>query len=308
MSGILDLEKFLDTEGLTRGRFDALIRLKIALKGTDFIRSKNICLEAMEIASLLQNPLLEATAQRHLANVHWRMGDNLAAQELFVKCLKAFQELRNDEGIAHAYTGLGIVHGTLKDAANALHFFEKALAHAKLVNDEIMLAHIYGNIGNIHRLLEDYISALRYFAKALAMYRELDEDGKHGVSNMLNSIAGVLVYQKEYDNAIKHLEEALRLDEEIDDKRGRAVWLMNLGITYFKAGNNEKALEYLHRSLEHDSSRNAGAYLYMAHEQLSLVYMAMGDTRKSMEHMELYNNFHVEENRMELNRNARKII
>lgn len=308
MSEIEDLEKFLATEGHTEKRFDALIQLKVALKGTDFARAKCVCIEAVEIATELQEPLLKVNAQRHLANVLWRMGENVKAQELFAACLITFKELKNDEGLAHVYSGLGIVHGTLKDTANALHFFEKALTHAKLGNDEVLLAHIHGNIGNIHRLLEDYISALRYFAKALAMYRELDEEGKHGVANMLNSIAGVLVYQEEYDNAIKHLEEAQSIDEEIGDRRGIAVWLMNLGITYFKAGQHEKALEQLHRSLEYDGSHNAGTYLYMVHEQLSLVYMAIGDTVKSVEHLELYDSFRVEENRMELNRNARKII
>jgi len=171
MKSITELEQFLSQEGATKERVEALLQLKVALKGTDFIRAKAVSVEAIELATTLQDPLLKARAQRHLANVLWRMGENLAAQELFAECLETFQEFKDDEGIANVYSGLGIVHGTLKDAANALHFFEKALAHAKLGNDEVLLAHVYGNIGNIHRMLEDYISALRYFAKALAMYR-----------------------------------------------------------------------------------------------------------------------------------------
>jgi len=308
MSEMEELKAFLATEGRTVARVHALINLKIALKGHDFSKGLALCTEALELAQSFEEPLLIALAQRHLANVYWRMGDMVKGQAYFAESLAIFQQHNDASGMAHVYCGLGIIHGTMNDAANALDFFEKGIVAAKRNGEELLLAHLYGNIGNVHIKLEDHISALRYFAKALSMYRELDDEGKGGVANMLGSIAGVLVHQGEYDNAIDHMRQALEIDQRIGDERSMPVRFLNLGITYFKAGQLEQALEYLHRSLELAADQHSNSYAFMVHKELSEVYAAMGNPTKAMEHLDIYDSYQVAEQRMTLSTKAKSLI
>lgn len=308
METVEELEAILATDCPPIERINALVKLKTRLRGRDFSRSHALCTEAVELASAIDEPLLEAHARRHLGSTLWRMGRSTEAQEELAKSLRIFQEHRCDEGLAHAYCTLGIVHGTLNDVANALDFFEKSLAAAHRWGDEATEAHTVGNIGTVHFKLEDYPTALRFFARSLAISRNLGEEGLPGVSNMLGSIAGVLVIQGEYDKAIEHLEDAISIDRITEDLRGTATRLLNLGITYAKKEEYDTALGYLKQSFDLGRKNHFRALEHMLHEHFAEVYRALGDHGKALEHMEKYNELMIEQQRMEVSRKADSLL
>jgi len=308
MRTIEELEVLLTTEIPPIQRIKTLLEIKNQLRGRDFDRGRALCAEAVQLAIEEQEPLLEADARRHLGTMLWRMGRNTEAQEELAASLKISQERSWHEGITHAYCVLGIVHGSIHDSANALVFFENALKAMAKWDDELMEAHILGNIGQVHFIVGDYPSALKYMAKSLAISRQLGPEGLSGVANMLSAIAGVLVEQGEYENALAHLHEGLRIDQETDDHRGTASKLLNLGITYFKAGEGVKALEYLNRSLELGRKIHYRATEHMVHEHLAEVYKSIGDHEKALEHMRMYHELMVEQQRTEVRRKADSLL
>ncbi len=304
---VAELEVLLLTQLEAKARINVLLNLNEALGSTDFLRSLLVCQEALELAESTDDMALLAEVLRRLGNAQWKSGDNEGAQETYARCLVIYDELGDFDGLSNSYCGLGIVHGTLKDSANALDFFEKGAAAAKRAGNDVMLAHNLGNIGHIYANIEDYITALKYFAKALGIDRELGEEGKQGVSNMLGAIAGVMVFQGEYDGAIDKLEEALLIDEELGNTRGTAVTLMNLGITYRKAGKFPEAISYLNRALAYAEKIHFGSILPQMHEQIAETYEIIGDAEEALSHLRKYNEFQLVEKRLSIQRKLQEI-
>jgi len=290
------------------GRFKALLALNTALGNTDYLKSVGICREAVSIATALGEAPLMASAHNALGNVLWKTGKNEEAQEHYAISLSLYLELKDFEGQARAYCGLGIVHGSINDAANALEFFEKGVTAATKANDDVMLAHNLGNIGHVYSNIGDYATAVKYFAKALAIDRELGAEGRQGVSNMLGAIAGVMVFQGEYDGAIEKLEECLRIDEEIANWRGMAVSLMNMGITYRKADRFAESIAYLNRALAYAEKIHLGSLMPQLYQQLAETNEIIGDTDEAFRCLRKYNEYEVAEKRLHLQRNAGSII
>jgi tetratricopeptide (TPR) repeat protein len=304
---VAELEVLLLSELDVKARIKALLALNEALGSSDFLRALMVCQEALQLAESADDKVLLAGALRKLGDVQWKSGDNESAQGSYARCLVIYDELGDFDGLSNSYCGLGIVHGTLKDSANALDFFEKGAAAAKRAGNDVMLAHNLGNIGHIYANIEDYITALKYFAKALGIDRELGDEGKQGVSNMLGAIAGVMVFQGEYEGAIEKLEESLKIDEELGNRRGTAVTLMNLGITYRKAGKFAEAISYFNRALAFAEKIHFGSVLPQMHEQIAETYEAIGDREEAMYHIRKYNEFQVVEKRLNIQRKLQEI-
>lgn len=66
---------------------------------------------------------------------------------------------------------------------------------------------------------------------------------------LLNLIGLCFYYQSEFDQALGHYKESLKLTEKIKDKEGEAVNLCNIGLVYAKKGELDKALEYYNQAL-----------------------------------------------------------
>lgn len=305
--GIEEFEARLATLSEDKERVSVLLAMNRQLGSTDFLRSRKICEEAVSLAKHLDEPALQAKAHDDLANVLWKMGDNVEAQKHYHEGIRIFGQLGNYEGLSNAYCGLGIAHGSLDDSANALEYFEKGAAAAEKAGSDVMLAHNIGNQGHVYAGLEDYITALKLFARAMAINRELGEEGLQGVSNMLGAIAGVMVFQGEYDNAIAKLEESMTIDERIGNLRGKVVTLMNLGITHFRSERLPEAITYLNRSLALAEKIHFGAFKPLVHQHLAEVYEAIGDTEEALEHLKLYHDFEKAEKRLQVQRNASNV-
>lgn len=69
-------------------------------------------------------------------------------------------------------------------------------------------------------------------------------------SNILRAIGSEAYYLGKFDDSFKHLSEALYVDEELKDIRGKATDLNNIGMVYQQWGKLEKALEYYQKALE----------------------------------------------------------
>jgi serine/threonine protein kinase/tetratricopeptide (TPR) repeat protein len=88
--------------------------------------------------------------------------------------------------------------------------------------------------------------------------RELDEalrlyrdlGNREGEATVLNAIGVVYNRQNDYEKAIEYYRASIKIKEELDDKRGIAASLGNLGLVYEIVGKRDQALEVLNRSLE----------------------------------------------------------
>jgi len=106
-----------------------------------------------------------------------------------------------------------------------------------------------------------YHEAFRYANSVISLSDQLlsSDNVKYSDSLLLNKKAtafnniGVLCKEQgDYVNALDNLSKALKIDEEINDKAGKAKRYGNLGVVYMNKGDYSNALDYFNKSLKID--------------------------------------------------------
>ena len=91
--------------------------------------------------------------------------------------------------------------------------------------------------------------------KALKYYLKslkIDENlnDKKGIAHSLNNIGSIYKDQGDITKGLEYYHKSLKIREEIKDKKGIAIALNNIGIIYKNQGDAQKGLEYYHKSLK----------------------------------------------------------
>lgn len=123
----------------------------------------------------------------------------------------------------------------------------EALSSATSLQYQKGIASGYNNLGVCHAIQGKYTIALDYFFKAL---RIREEETKETVeaSKTLNNIAGIFLFQKEYDKAIEYSERSLKNLQKANDQSGVGTALVSLGMVYAQKLDTTQALRYFRQS------------------------------------------------------------
>jgi tetratricopeptide (TPR) repeat protein len=107
------------------------------------------------------------------------------------------------------------------------------------------------NLGNVCYSLSQYDRALTSYAAILELTRKVREkDALYGKSAALGNIGLIYRAKGDLDNALKHMKEALKIDQKIGNKREEAGGLGNIGMFYSAKGDLDNALKYLTQALQ----------------------------------------------------------
>lgn len=201
-----------------------------------------------------------ASALNNIGYLATNHGDVSKALIFYQKSLKIQEEIRNKSGIANTLNNIGIIfnnQGDLPKALDCYHkslkIFEEILTQSK--NPEEIkdlkkgISYSLGNIGQIYLTQGEVSKTLDFYFRALKIREEL-KDIK-GISQSFNNIGFAFYYNGDpacksskenciKESKIKALEyflKSLKLREEINDKRGIAVSLSNIGGVYADLGD-----------------------------------------------------------------------
>jgi len=191
---------------------------------------------------------LAAKAESAMADRH----DILAGQ---FRCLEA--QLFSRSGDYHQ----ALASSRLAASLLAPHGESSELGQAFLLSGKMLVA-----MGN-------YRESETAFRDAESLFRRCDDmAGRLDASNLL---ARIYFIRAEYKNAIRYLLEAIKLADQLGDRRKLAYLWGNLGRVYTMLGNFKKAAESLQLNLE--ISGDLGDNAEKAKALMSLGYLAMQD-------------------------------
>jgi signal transduction histidine kinase len=174
---------------------------------------------------------------------------------------------------------LELSHKYLKSSA------EKAIEHVKLAYeladtlDEAKQIQASINLGSICYNQSEHQVAIRYHSQALQ--NELIENFPEDKAESLNRIGASYWILSEYDLALEHFENSLKVWKQLDNKMKMSDLYNNIGLVYAHLSDYQNALKYLFKSLEHyenmdDEYGSAGTYT-----NIGLIYMNLGDNDRS---------------------------
>ncbi len=207
---------------------------------------------------------------------------------------------------------------------SAISYFEQAIRTAEKKGDNNMVGKSLDNIGTSYIVLGNNTEALRYFLMALKVWEQVDSKSGRGscLSNIarmysalgnkekaLNYINQSIALQKGcgdiqsivhcYMNAVSIFNamdndsaaiavctEAIRLADSAGQRSELTLMLIDRGMSYFHAGDYDNAFADYMKCLEPPVDRTAPSIIAQAHIGLGEVWMARGNARKSIPHLE----------------------
>ena len=248
-----------------------------------------------------------ARSLNNIGFIHFNQGDIPRALECYNKSLKIREEIDDKEGIATSYLNIGNVYNVQGDFPKALDWFHKSLKIFEDINDKKRIALLLTNIGALYKdqgiaffqtsTKEEYfIKALEYFNRSLNIQKEIGD--KEGIARSFSNIGFIYDKQAEREqnpdsvsSKFKMILEwnlkALKIWEEIGDKKGIASSMFNIGGIYLKQLDSplekknaisllNRAEEYCKSSLKLAKELNYPEHIRNASERLSSIYKIMG--------------------------------
>ena len=213
---------------------------------TDGFKSLDYARQAFEIAKKLRDSSATARSQKNIGNAYFRLKNFNRAPVYLQQALSGYQQLKNKPGEADVLNMLAAVY-IEENPDKAQDYIDKAL---KISQDEKYapgIATAYQNQGNYYAVKDDD-KALNAYQKALEVPADSSKN-LYQEAEIHRSLGDYQKKKREYDKAIEHYQNELKIRDQVGDKVGLTENLKNVGLVYQRyKKDDEKALEYLFQS------------------------------------------------------------
>lgn len=206
-----------------------------------------------------------------------------AGLQCYKKVLKYRRTIQDTAKIADVLNNIGVVNYYKGNYNSAM---ENLLEAAELFDQKGLknrAAGLYGNIAMIYNEMGNYKKAIDYNRKALTNYYQLED--YHGQTGLLINMANIYKNIDSLEQSIKYSREALLLAKEKGFIPFISLAYSNLGLAYEKKGYNEKAIDFIKRSLEIDSSQGSVQKQAKNHRILGGLYRKQSEYNKALFHL-----------------------
>lgn len=229
------------------------------------------------------------------------------------------------KGLAKTYGSIGIIFSEQSNYANALKFYLKSVKIYEDLSDDEKSAKLYNNIGIVYKSQGEDFKALEYLVKAQKIQEKLkDASIGITLTNIANCYLNQKSFDKAFDyynqakssldnypnpralgewynnfglffkatnttsKAIENWNQAIKTFQSIDDKFGITDTYIYLSQLYFDKGNYPEALQFANKSLTLSKEINVLEQIVLSEKLLSDIYSKTGNANLALEHYKLY--------------------
>lgn len=174
-------------------------------------------------------------------------GDIFMARKMYREAVEAYSE--GNTGSAVLVNKIGIAHHQMLQLDNARKQYERAIKMSPKYSEAI------NNLGTIYYAKKNYRRAITHYKRALVV--------SPNSASIYSNLGTAFFARKKYKDAFEAYQKAVELDPEVFEHRGtngvllqersveeRAKFHFYLSKTYAKAGNAERALQYMRKAIE----------------------------------------------------------
>jgi len=175
---------------------------------------------------------------------------NIKKSKIFcIEAISLARQLNFKKGLAKAIILMSSIYFEYGDYSKCLEYNLQALKIREELGDIWGIAGANGNIGTVCQLLKRYDKAIEYHQKALIMFQTLNqkkpsEDNKFSIAGCYMSIAGVYQEIGKKNDAMKYLQDALQIYNQLDYKPNIISCMNNIGVLLHLMKDDNKALYY----------------------------------------------------------------
>lgn len=174
-------------------------------------------------------------------------GDIFMARKMFREAIETYQQAKPQNDVL--LNKIGIAYHQMTDLDTAKKHYQKA------IKTNPKYAEAINNLGTVYYAKKDYRRAINQYKKALAI--------QPNSASMHSNMGTAYFAKKQYDKASVEYAKALELDPEVFESKSsqgvllqertveeRAKFHYYLSKTYAKANQNDRALQYMRKSIE----------------------------------------------------------
>lgn len=233
---------------------------------------------------LLAHPANSArTAARALGLLHWAWYANanyerysVQVQAMNEESVSIYEELGDQNGLAHAYVGMALTAPTVETAKS---FFGKGIILLRETNDKVWIAYAQRYFGWMLET-QDYASKLASLEESLAIYRELGFIS--GIIEALKQLGALAIREGNFELAHLRLDEALSMLQANSYILGNSITMSyDLGDLAFYEGDYELAKIFYKNSLAWASRKCLPHSAAWANARLGYLYKRLGEKEKA---------------------------
>lgn len=151
-----------------------------------------------------------------------------------------------------ALNNTGTCYSRMGKHKKALAYFEKALPAYLKLNNKLQLAQVYTNLGQSNYFLNNNELASKYLQNAITINRK-NQSQNQLIANLI-LLARLNISNKNFIQAKYHLDEALKLTNELNINYNKADLYKTYSSYYTTTKRFEKALDYKQKELNHRDS------------------------------------------------------
>ena len=250
---------------------------------------------------LLHNQALQLSENKNIVDgilysnnmlgvVYRRMDNVERGLEYHFRALELAEQVRpatdfSIRNTAIAVNGIGNAYLILHEWESARKQFKRSFSIEQSIGNQLGLAINYQNIGITFEEMNVLDSALIYYQKSLESNTEINND----VGKMIcfNSIAGILMKEERFREALHYIHQAEKIATEKGDNFYTTTIYLKKAKALIALNDVAQAEEYLNKSSAISAQHNLKANLAETHAVLSDFYQLRGDYQKALHHSEM---------------------
>lgn len=221
---------------------------------------------------------------RSIAWVYWLKGDYVNAIKFYKKSLNELGKLplSSKNTKPNILINLGNIYWEKCEWGKAIEYFQESMEIFKELKNNYKVAQIHNNIGCVYGEEGNMKKALDFFHKAITLSEEVFYI--RGKAYTLLHAGESQIRLRNYQEAYKHLENALEIFTKIEDNLGLIYTKINFGIIHIKEQDWEKAQDYFLSCVEILNEMDAEFYL-------GEIYLGLSMISSKLNKMDLSNEF-----------------
>lgn len=223
----------------------------------------------------------------NIGYVYDRLDRKKESVAYYENALKIYRKLNHKKGINQCITNLGSMYFDLQEYKTAQHYFQQVLENLKETpKDEMGLGAALYSLGGTSRRLKQSNQAMTYYRKSLAIREKIGDLNGIALSNW--GIGQLFVERKQYQEALTHLNIALKNNRILKNAYQECAVLMTVAETYVGLKNYKKAELNAKLALERANESSSKIAISLSLDALSDVYAAKKDFENALKFKNAY--------------------
>ncbi len=275
-----------DKTNFTKGRARCLASLGVAyMFKNDLERADSICNVAISLLEKTKDSAEMGPVFYYIGNIRYRQTKYKEAILYFEKSIRFAIKRGDDRAVGNSLDNIGISYLVLGNNTQALNYFLKALKIWEKLNDNSGISNSLSDMARVYVTIGNNSKAVEYLEQSIAIQKGYND--VQSIVHCYSNAASIYGALKNDSAAIAICTQAIRILDSTGQQSELTLLLIDRGMSYFEAGAYDKAFDDYKRCLEPPTNKTAPAIIAQAHIGLGEVWMAKGNVRKSIPHLEI---------------------